>query len=911
MRLLSSFKRLFARPHLRLIALLGVIVPRRFRADWRQEWEAELRYREATLARWDRLNWRTRLDLLRRSTSAFWDAVWLQPKRWEDEMFQDLRFGVRMLLKNKSFTVVAILSLSLGIGANTAIFQLLDAVRLRTLPVKAPQELAEVRMADMKGARGGLSSRSSSVTNPIWEQIRERQQAFSGIFAWGTDSVNLAPGGEVRPARLLWVSGDFFHTLGVRAALGRSFTTTDDSRGCGAPGLILSHGFWQREYGGDANIIGRKLALGEHSFEIIGVTPANFFGMEVGRSFDMALPICAIPLVRGNDNFLSSRIWWLTVTGRLKPGWSLEQANAEMQAISPGLFEAALPANYPPASVKDFLGSRLIAVPAGSGVSQLRENYEQPLWLMLGIAGLVLLIACANLANLLLARASAREREIAVRQALGASRARLVRQLLVESLLLAAVGAALGAWLAQELSRLLVAFLSTSNDPVFLDLAPDWRVLGFTAGLAVLTCLLFGLLPAIRATRMEPGAVLKSGGHGMTAGRERFSLRQALVVAQVALSLVLVAGALLFSRSLGNLLTVDAGFRPEGVLAANVSFNRLNLLPERFPAFKDELLDRVRAIPGVEAAAIAHEIPLKGFGGGTVWMDGLEARQGNNTSFSRVGPDYFKTLEIRLLAGREFDARDRAGAPKVAIVNEAFARRFLNGANPVGQRFWTAAATDAPETLYEIVGLVRDTKYGDLREEFRPIAYTTPAQDLRSGPGGQVLIRSRLPQAETVATVKRVLNEINPAITVSFQGFKPMIEATILRERLMATLSGFFGLLALALACIGLYGILSYIVASRTSEIGIRMALGAGKRDVFWLILREALWLVLAGVALGLPLTFAVTRLASTLLFGLTPTDPVSLIFAALLMLAVAMLAGYLPSRRATRIDPMVALRCE
>ncbi len=893
-----------------LIALIGVIVPRRLRADWKQEWEAELQHREALLADWDKLNWKTKLDLVRRSLGAFWDALLLQPQRLEDEMFQDLRFGVRMLLKNKGFTAVAILSLALGIGANTAIFQLLDAVRLRTLPVKAPQELAEVRMSDMKGARGGFARSSPTVTNPIWEQIRERQEAFSGIFAWGTDSVNLAPGGEVRSARMLYVSGDFFNTLGVQPALGRFFTTTDDQRGCGSPGLLISHEFWQREYGGDANVIGRKLTLGDHSFDIIGVTPANFFGMEVGRSFDLALPLCAIATVRGNNNFLSGIMWWLTVTGRLKPGWSLEQATAQMQAISPGLFEAALPANYPPVSVKDYLASNLIAVPAGSGVSQLRKDYEQSLWLLLAIAGSVLLVACANLANLLLARASAREREIAVRQALGASRGRLVRQLLVESLLLAAVGAVLGAGLAQSLSRLLVAFLSTSADPVFLDLAPDWRVLGFAVGLAVLTCLLFGLAPAIRATRMEPGAVMKAGGRGMTAGRERFSLRRVLVVAQVALSLVLVVGALLFSRSLGNLLTVDTGFRQEGVLTAVVRFQRLNLPPNRNPAFKDELLDRMRAIPGVESAAIGMT-PLRDWGGGTVWIDGTDSQQAKGTSLSRVGPDYFKTLQIPLLAGRDFDARDRLSSPKVAIVNEAFARKFLNGASPVGHRFWVEATPGDPDTRYEIVGMVRDTKYEDLREEFQPIAYYAAAQDSGSGPGAQVLIRSREPQAEMVAAVNNVLNEINPAITVSFQGFKPMIEATILRERLMATLSGFFGLLALLLACIGLYGILSYGVASRTNEIGIRMALGAQRRAVFWLILREALWLVIAGVAVGLPMIFAVTRLASTLLFGLTPTDPVSLLFAALLMLAVAMVAGFLPSRRATRVDPMVALRCE
>ena len=893
-----------------LIRIIGVIVPRRIRADWQHEWEAELQHRELLLTDWDRLNWRNKVNLLWRSTSAFWDALWLQPRRLEDEMFQDLRFGVRMLLKNKSFTTVAILSLALGIGANTAIFQLLDAVRLRTLPVKSPQELAEIQLADMKGVRGGFGERPS-VTNLIWEQIRERQQAFFGVFAWGTDNTNLAPGGEVRPARLLYVSGAFFTTLGVQPARGRLFTTADDQRGCAAPGLVISHAFWQREYGADVNVVGRKLTLSDHPLEIIGVTPANFFGMEVGKSFDLALPICANPLVRGNTRMLDSGIiWWLTVNGRLKPGWSLGQATTQTQAISPDIFEASLPANYPPVSVKDYLGSTLIAVPAGSGISQLREKYEQPLWLLLAIGGLVLLIACANLANLLLARASAREREIATRQALGASRGRLIRQMLVESLLLAGAGAGLGAALALVLSRFLVAFLSTTDNPVFLDLVPDWRVLGFAAGLAVLTCLLFGLAPAIRATRMEPGAVIKGGGRGMTASRERFSLRRALVIAQVALSLVLVAGALLFSRSLSNLLTVDTGFRQDGVLIAGVNFRRLNLPPDRFEAFNDEFLYRLRAIPGVESAGIGMT-PLGDSGGNSVWMDGTDARQGKDVSRSRVGHDYFKTLQIPLLAGRDFDARDRVGAPTRAIVNQAFARELLNGANPVGRRFWIEATPGESEKLYEIVGLVRDTKYGDLREEFGPIVYDAVAQVTGLGPSANVLIRSRLPQAETVAAVTRVLNEINPAITVRFQGFKPLIEATILRERLMATLSVFFGLLALLLACIGLYGILSYGVASRTNEIGIRMALGAGRRDVFWLILREAFLLVIAGVAVGLPIIFAVTRLASTLLFGLTPTDPISLLFAALLMLAVAMVAGYLPSRRATRVDPLVALRYE
>ena len=894
-----------------LIRLIGVIVPRRLRADWRQEWEAELRHREAMLAEWERLKVRGKLDLLWRSTSAFWDALWMQTYRWEDAMIQDLRFGVRMLLKHKSFTAVAILSLGLGIGANTAIFQLLDATRLRMLPVKAPQELVEVRLADTKGVRGGGNRWPVALTNPIWEQIRERQQVFSGVFAWVTDKINLAPGGEVRNARVLFVSGDFFNTLGVSPALGRVITNPDDERGCGAPGLVISHEFWQREFGGDADVIGRKLTVADQSLDIIGVTPAGFFGLEVGRSFDLALPICSIPLIRGNKNMLSGTHWWVTVNGRLKPGCSLEQATANTLAISPGLFEATLPANYPPVNVKDYLGFKLIAIHSGSGFSQLREKYEASLWILLAIAGSVLLVACANLASLLLARASARSREIAVRQALGASRGRLIRQLLVESFLLAATGAVLGIGLSQVLSRFLVAFLSTTNSPIFLNLTPDWRVFGFAVELAILTCLLFGLAPAIRATRSEPGAAMKLGGRGMTANRERFSLRRALIVTQVAVSLVLVAGALLFSRSLDKLLTVDAGFRAEGVLIADIGYRRLNLARTQYPAFSDDLRDRIRAIPGVESVGVASGGPLGGSASTVIRMDDTDQRQAQKTNLNLVGPDYFKALQIPLLDGREFDSGDRADKPNVAIVNEAFARRFTDGTSPVGRRFRTEAGANEPEALFQIIGLVRDTKYGGLREEFVPIIYFARAQEAMAGPSDNYYIRTRLPQGEIVAAVNRLLNDINPGITVSFQGLKPVIEATLLRERLMATLSGFFGLLALLLASIGLYGVMSYGVASRTNEIGIRMALGAQPKNVRWLVMREALLLVIAGIAVGLPIIFAVTRLASTLLYGLTPTDPISLVSAAMLMLSVSMLAGYLPARRATLVDPMVALRCE
>jgi predicted permease len=387
-------------------------------------------------------------------------------------------------------------------------------------------------------------------------------------------------------------------------------------------------------------------------------------------------------------------------------------------------------------------------------------------------------------------------------------------------------------------------------------------------------------------------------------------LRKTLVIAQVALSLVLVAGAILFTRSLGNLLTVETGFRQDGILVASMQYQRLNLAEDRYNVFSNEILEKVRVTPGVESIAISDQIPLRGGGANNIWMEGADASQGASVRRSRIGPGYFNTMQIPLLAGRDFNTHDQPGSPKVAIVNQAFARKFLNGANPVGHRFWVEATPNSKQMPFEIVGLVGDTKYANLREDYNPIAYDVSAQD-STGPGVQLMIRSHLAQTETVDAIKHTINSVNPAITVDFRELSPLIEATVLRERLVATLSGFFGALALTLACIGLYGLLSYRVASRTNEIGIRMALGARKVTVFWLILREALILVSIGLAVGVPLTFALTRLAATLLFGLTPTDPLSLFFALLAMLAVAMLGGYLPSRGAARLDPMVALRRE
>ncbi|HEU0180062.1 MAG TPA: ABC transporter permease [Blastocatellia bacterium] len=829
-------------------------------------------------------------------------------------VIQDLRYGARMLWKNRGFTLIAVITLALGVGANTAIFQLLNAVRLRSLPVQKPEELAEVRTAGSPNRWGDFSLRGAELTNPLWEQIRERQQAFSGVFAWGTATFNLSPRGEQRFTEDgMWVSGDFFHVLGVRPLLGRVFTQADDQRGCGSPGVVISHAFWQRAFGGDASVLGRKITLDGHPLEIIGVTPASFFGVEVGRNFDVAVPICAEALINGEGNRLDRRSsWWLSVMGRLKPGWTLKQATAHLNSISSGIFQDTVDTGYTAERAAEYRGFKLEALAAGSGVSSLRLKYNDPLWLLLATAGLVLLIACANLANLMLARASARQREIVVRLALGATRVRLVRQLLIESLLLATLGAVIGAWGAEYLGRYVVSLISTDIQPLFVALEMDWRVFGFTAGVAILTCVLFGLTPAVRATRVAPAEAMKSSGRGMTANREGVSLRRVLVVSQVALSLVLMVGALLFTRSLFNLMTLDAGFAQDGVLQTDISLAPLKLPSERRYAVKRELLDRLRAMPGVEAAAIATNVPF----GGATWGDAIFVNTAGGVekgfaNFNRISPDYFKTLNIQLLAGRDFGDGDKSAAPKVAIVNESYARRYLDGVSPLGKTFRIEVGPGVLDHTYEIVGLAHDTKYDDLHAEFKPIIYLPASQDERPGTYAQILLRSNLTIASLMAAVRQALGTANPAIAFHFHVFKTEIRESLLRERLMATLSGFFGALAALLGAIGLYGVLSYTVAQRTQEIGIRQALGANRGDIVKMIMREATVLLFAGLIVGTALALAAANAARAMLYGLQPHDPATLLMAATLLAMVAAMAGYLPARRASRVDPMVALRQE
>jgi predicted permease len=630
--------------------------------------------------------------LVQEVTRDAWGWMWLE------RLAQDLRYAARLLHRTPAFTFVAVLSLALGIGASAAIFQVIDALRLRALPVARPQELVEIAPASMEGARGNFANWRAGVTNPIWEQLRDEREAFSGMLAWGSSSFNLASGGEVQSARGLWVSGAFFNVLGIHPERGRLLSPGDDRRGCEAR-AVVSHQFWQRQFGGDPAIVGRTLSLDSTPVEIVGVTPASFFGLEVGRTFDVALPICAEAALAGGSSQLDSGAsWWLTVVGRLKPGVTSDRANARLRSLSAGIFRATLAPNYPQVSVPKYLAMTLQAAPVGTGVSYLREQYGTPLWLLLTLAASVLIIGCANLANLMLARASAREREIAIRLGLGASRARVMRQLLTESVVLAAAGAAGGLIVSRLLSRALCRWSTPTPMPCFWSSGWTGMCSGLRRRWQQRRACCSGSCRH-RATRTSPAAVMNTAGRGLTASREGVGLCRVLVIAQVAVSLLLLAGALLFTRTLMNLTGIDAGFTRDGIMMTQVDFRAARVPAERRAAHKVAILSRIRALPGVEFAAVTALTPV----GGNTWGNDVTVQTAAgpktaNARFNRVTDGYFVTFRTPLIAGRDFDPRDGRTVPKVAIVNQVFVRELFGGANAIGRRFTVEATPTLPAT---------------------------------------------------------------------------------------------------------------------------------------------------------------------------------------------------------------------
>jgi putative ABC transport system permease protein len=823
-----------------------------------------------------------------------------------ESLWHDLRSSLRIFVKNPGFSFVVVATLALGIGANTAIFELLDALLLESLPVKNPQQLAQVRVVDLSKARGGFFSGYPVVTNLIWEKLRDDHMGFSGIAAWRDVAFSRDSGGDSRFVNGLYVSGEFFRVLGIKPVAGRVFTAQDDRPRCGMPGAVISYGFWQREFGGRP-ALGQKLSLDDKSVEIIGVTPANFFGVAVGNNFDVAVPICAQPYLETRNLLNTSTKWWLSIIGRLDPSWSVQRVAAHLQAVSPGIFASTLRADYPVESVRDYFAMKLTAEPSAAGVSMLRDTYSDPLRFLLGIAGLVLLITCANLASLMLARTTARERDMAVRLAIGAGRWRLIRLVLGESLLLSIAGAVAGAALAQGLSRALLNYLNTS-----FDFNLDWRLFAFLLGISLLTCLLFGLAAALRASRTPPSAAMKAGGHNVTASRERLGVRGALVVSQVALSLLLLFTALLFTRSFRNLLVADLGFQAKGVLIVKLDFSRLHIPVDRRTAFQRQLLDRIRTIPGVDQASTTSIVPLGGMGqSNSVWIDGHDSTRREEMNFSSVSPAYFNTLGIPLVAGRDFNDDDTPQSPHVAVVNETFAKKLGLGANAIGARFWREATPSSPALLIQIVGVVKDTKYHSIRRSDEPTAYLALIQEKDTENNMQVLVRSGLPMETEEQAIRQTLRGVSSGISFDFEGLEDQIQQSLTAERLLATLSGFFGALAVVLAMTGLYGVMSYTVTQRTTEIGIRMALGAQRGSITAMILGRAAKLLALGLVLGVGLSLAVASTAGSLLFGLKPRDPATLAVATLLLTAVTLVASLVPSMRAANLNPIDSLRTE
>jgi predicted permease len=916
----SFFKRPFIRPHLWLIRALGVIVPRRLRADWRQEWEAELRYREATLAEWDKLNWKNKLDLLWRSTSAFWDAIWLQPKRWEDDMFQDLRYGMRMLRTQPGFTLVAVLSLALGIGANTAIFSLLDAVLLRSLPVQEPDRLVLFGKGEGIGLTNSFPNGSSDLFSyPFYRQMRQRNEVFTEVGAllsipWSVHGIvnSGGTGGEAEQMDAQLVSGAYFSTLGVNAILGRTISDADDQTTGGHPVVVVSHAWWERRLGGDPAAIGKTITIDKTTYTIIGVAPREFFGTTVGQAPDIWAPLAMggqMPPMywdgRNEPLFQS-----LNLIARLKPGASAAQASAAVNLQFKQFLQETAGAQASPERLQAIQRASIELTPAGRGLSELRREFSLSLRILMAVVGVVLLIACANIANLLLARATARQKEFAVRLSLGASRARLVRQMLTESVLLASLGGLAGVMLAWWGSRLLILMASAEAEALPIDVTPNARILGFTLLVSLLSALIFGIAPALRAARLEPNSSLK-GGRGGTQAASQSALGKTLVVAQVALSLLLLVGAGLFVRTLINLQNVPTGFNQQNVLLFKID-TATSGAPEgpRRAALFREVEEKVKVTPGVEAASFAFVIFNQG-----AWTTPAFTREQNlpeGTSRvvrnNNVGPDYFNAMGIPLRLGRGFGLQDTDKSQKVAVISETMAQRFFPNDSPLGKRFGIAGPNSAGQI--EIVGVVKDAKSISLTEQSRPMAYYPHAQG--SGFLSNLVVRHSGSPEAVIPQIRQAIRQVNANLPVDeVVTLSEHVGRSLVQQKLVARLASFFGLLALLLACVGLYGVLSYAVARRTNEIGVRMALGAQPGNVLWLVLREALALVIGGVVIGLLAALFATRLVGALLFGLKPTDPLTLAGAAVLLIGVGILAGYLPARRAARIDPMAALRDE
>ncbi|HKQ91013.1 MAG TPA: ABC transporter permease [Blastocatellia bacterium] len=891
-------KEFFSRPHLWLIALAGVIVPRRLRADWRQEWEAELRYRETLLADWDKLDWRNKLDLVRRSVGAFLDALWLQPRRLEDEMFQDLRYGARMLLRQRAFTIAAVIALALGIGANTAVFSVVNAVLLRPLPYQNSDRIAMIWGNFLLLKIEQLTAKAAEYVD-----YRDQTQSFETVASFHKEDFVLTGGSQAERVAGARVTANLFPMLGAKAALGRLISAEENQTGRDNV-MVVSHKFWQTRLGGEPNVIGRNVRLSDSSYTIIGVTPAGFEFPH--PSFNFTGPVeFWIPLTFTTEQVTQRQDpYYLNVIALLKPNVTIEQARAEMTALG-RRFERELGFRGGYLGPNNESGGwRITVMPLQE---QVVGNSRRALLVLFAAVGLVLLIACANAANLLLMRSTVRQKEMAIRAAMGAHRLRLIRQLLTESLLIAALGAAGGLTLASLGVKTLVA-LGPDNLPRLQEIDVDGRVLFFTLALSVLTGLIFGLAPALQASRPRLQHTLKEGGAAATRGRHW--LRNLLVVSEVAIAMTLLVGAGLMLNSFVRLQRVDTVVDVDKTLTVEINLPSTKYTePAQVTAFFQELVRGVKSLPGVEQVSLSNVMPL----GANALNDpfAIEGRAytADNATWAAwqaVMPNYFRTLGIPFVAGQDFTERDNAEAPGTAIINESMARRYFPNENPIGKRI---ALGKGPPWL-TIVGVVKDIRQRGLESEAGPDWYFPyPRRPIHYA---YLLLRTSGDRVSLASAVRSQISAIDKDQPVAaIKTLNEVIASTTAPRRFNTLLIAIFAAVALALATVGIYSVISYSVTQRTQEVGVRMALGARPGDVIRLVLKQGLTLTLIGGAVGVLGAIAAARVMSGLLYDVTATDPATFVAISLLLAIVAMLACYLPARRAARVEPIAALRCE
>jgi putative ABC transport system permease protein len=827
----------------------------------------------------------------------------------------DLRLALRTLRATPIVTAVAIVSLALGIGANTAIFSLVNSLLLRSLPVREPDRLVLLRSRETSGY--------PEWSYPVWNQIQQRPQLFESALAWSPVArANFLVDGIAKKADGFLASGSFFDTLGVTALIGRTFSGADDQPGGGPDGpvAVISYGFWQRQFKGDQRALGRTITLENVVLTVIGVMEPGFSGPDVGRAFDVIVPLNIEPLVSHTDGRLTmASASWLNIMARLRPDQTLDAATAAVRGVRQQILDRTIPSDWPPGLIAGYRARPFSLVPAATGDSTLRVHFQRPLVIIMAVVVLVLIIACANIANLLLARATARRHELSLRVALGASRWRLVRQLLTESALLAGAGTAFGILLASWGSRFVISQISTEARPLFLDLSIDRRVLLFTIGVAIATALLFGVAPALQASDVAPIEALKDHGTRQPSGGGRHGgVAGSLVVAQVALSVVLVVAAGLFVRTFASLATRPLGFDRDRVLVAAVNAHSTAIEPSQRLALYVRARDAVRSLPGVADASVSLAtppvefisiLPVDAISGATP-LHGMERM----TAVNFVTSGWFSTFGMRVRAGRDISDRDRAGAPRVALANQAFARKYLGGDSPLGRTIASTVGVPPQSLSIDVVGVVDDALFGSLRAPQHPMLYLPIAQNdwVPTGFLAQVDLSVRsdgAPPLQLARSVAAAIHHVNPEMVVTFGSLTDQVNATLTQERVVAILSGFFGALALLLAGLGLYGVTSYAVSRRRTEIGIRMALGAAPGGVIRLVLSRVTVLVGIGVAVGAGISVWAATFVATLLYGLEPRDPATLVAAVLVLSAVGAAAGWLPAYRASRIDPAEVLR--